>query len=217
MNILIADDHKLYSLGLKSILKTSTSIICNSIDYCSNGKQVLAKLNGDKKYDLLITDLNMPELDGHKLIEILHARFPKLKIIVISMYFSHKLIEKLKRYNVCGYLPKGIDESEITLYLNQILNGKKIFKVTNSQNSIITNSDLKLNATDGFIDSFEKKINLTEREQEIARLMISDFGNVEISKKLFLTVETIKSHRKNIYSKTGVNNVLNLYKLFNKG
>jgi DNA-binding NarL/FixJ family response regulator len=213
MNILIADDHKLYSLGLKSIIDTKTSIKLNSIDYCSNGKEVLAKLNGIKKYDFLITDLNMPKLDGNKLIEVVQTRFPKIKIIVISMYFSHKLLENLKKNNVWGYIPKGIDESEMALYLNQILNGKKVFKAINYENSIITNSDLKLNDKDGFIDSFEKKYNLTKREQEIAILMISDLGNVEISKKLFLTVETIKSHRKNIYSKTGVNSVLNLYKL----
>mgnify|MGYP005988814659 CR=1 FL=1 len=213
MNILIADDHKLYSLGLKSILETKTSVKLNSIDYCSDGKQVLAKLNGTKKYDFLITDLNMPKLDGNKLIEVLHTRFPKLKVIVISMYYSHKLLEKLKKYDVCGYIPKGIDESEMVLFLNQMLNGKKVFKQVNYKNSIITNSDLKLNDKVEFLDGFEKKYNLTKREQEIALLMISDFGNAEISEKLFLTIETIKSHRKNIYSKTGVNNVLSLYKL----
>ena len=131
------------------------------------------------------------------------------------MYFSHKLIENLKNNGVYGYIPKGIDEAEMTLYLNQILDGKKVYKAINYQNSIITNSDLKLNAKESFIDTFEKKYNLTAREKEIALLMISDFDNSAISKKLFLTIETIKSHRKNIYSKTGVNNVLKLYKLMN--
>jgi DNA-binding NarL/FixJ family response regulator len=157
----------------------------------------------------------MPELDGHQLIDVLYKRFSKLKIVVISMYFSHKLIENLKQNGVCGYIPKGFDEAEMTLHLNQILDGKKVFKAVNYQNSIITNSDLKLNDKEGFIDTFEKKYNLTAREKEIALLMISDFDNTSISKKLFLTVETIKSHRKNIYSKTGVNNVLKLYKLMN--
>jgi DNA-binding NarL/FixJ family response regulator len=213
MDILIADDHELYSLGIQAILNTKTDVKINSIDYCSNGKRVLTKLNGEKKYDFLITDLNMPELDGPELIQILHEKFPKLKIIVISMYCSFQLIELLKTYNVVGFIPKGINEADLIFNLNQILMGKTIFRTVNSKNLIVTDNHLTLTDHEFFIDKFEQKYNLTAREYEVALLMISDLDNIEISEKLFLSIETIKSYRKNIYNKTGVNSVLNLYKL----
>jgi len=213
MNILIADDHELYSLGLKSILNEISGITIDSVDCCSNGKHVLTKLNGDKKYNYLLTDLNMPELDGNELIEILHEKFPSLKIIVISMYYSYKMLEVLKTYGVCGFIPKGIEESKMKKTLAQVLKGENLFITTNHKDFIIIKSDFKINADVSFLDTFEKKYNLTTREQEIAVLMVSDFGNSEIAEKLFLSVETIKSYRKNIYTKTGVNNVLSLYKL----
>lgn len=213
MNVIIAEDQEMFSLGLKAILNQVENIQIESIDSFLNGKEVLSKLNGMKPYNYLITDLSMPKIEGLELIEIVKTKFPKLKIIVVSMYHSHRLIDNLKSQPIAGFISKSINETEMINAFEKIFSGERVFLVDYEKTAILDQNESKLVSDYSIVDLFQKKYCLSSREQEISTLMISGLSSEEIAKKLFLSNETIKSYRKNIYLKTGVNNVLDLYKL----
>lgn len=192
ITIMIADDHLLFMEGLCGLLRSQPDF--NVIAKTTNGKGTLHVLNKQQP-DLLILDLNMPGMDGETIAVKVHEQYPCIKILVLSMYSSPVLQRKLKEIGVHGYLPKDTSTKLLFDTIREICNGKPCFESVSNNNE--ENKSLSS-------DVFLKKYKLTSRELEILRLIGQNFTSQQIAQKLFISMFTVDTHRKNMIYKLKV-------------
>ena len=198
--IIIVDDHNMFADGLSSILSQEKDI--EIVLTSSSANQVLKYLsiNTQEKIDLVITDINMPEMDGIELNAHIKKTYPSIKTLVISMLHDAKKIKALTEANVNGYVPKNTPVQELIVAIHTILNGQNYF--TSSIKELLMSVLLDANKNE--------EMELTKREIEVLKFIAQEFTSQEIADKLFLSKHTIESYRKNLISKLGVRNLAGL-------
>ena len=207
MNVLVVEDHTMFQEYIVSFLQSRKDI--TSILTASDGKSAFGMLNGNK-VDLLITDLNMPNQNGISLVEQTRTYYPNIKTVVLTQYKNRGLLRKMKQLKVDGFLTKNANQEELQLLIDTIQSGGRFFPESSADHeapSGVLQEDHLLS------DPFSQISQLSKRESEIMHILLENKSNQEIANQLFIGVETVISHRKNIYRKLGVNNVLDLYKL----
>jgi len=198
--LMIADDHKLFAEGLSAILSEQPNL--KVIGMASNGKEILHLLNHQIP-DILILDLNMPVLDGEIAAEKVIQLFPSVKIMVLSMYYTVKLAAKLESIGVKAFVQKDTDAATLFSIISGLQRGEKYFRKIKP--------DLQPSAYhDG--DHFQKSHNLTAREMEILQLIGEDYSSQQIAQKLFIALNTVDTHRKNMAQKLNVTGKAGLLK-----
>ncbi|ADF52530.1 response regulator transcription factor [Zunongwangia profunda] len=199
-NIIIADDHKMFVDGLRSILEQEDDL--HILHTTSTGEEVLKylKINQNEQIDLLITDLNMPGMDGIALNKNIKKDFPGIKTLVISMLEDGAKIKSLTEDEVNGYLSKNAEQKELLKAIRQILLGENYFS-THIQSILIQSLTNSRKASE---------IRLTQREKEVLQLIAKEHTTQEIADMLFLSKHTIESYRKNLINKLEVRNLAGL-------
>jgi DNA-binding NarL/FixJ family response regulator len=192
--ILIADDHTLFREGLKLILMELDDI--EVIADVSNGRE-LVETAGILAPDLVIMDINMPQMNGIEASRILAKEHPEIKILVISMYGDEQYYNRVIENGVKGFILKDADNSELRGAVRAILNGQTYF----SQELLLRLIRSKKSTA---------TISLTSREQEVLELICQGSGTAEISSRLFLSERTIENHKASLFGKTGCKNSLSL-------
>jgi DNA-binding NarL/FixJ family response regulator len=187
IKIVIVDDHQLFLDGLVSVLATEENIEILFVE--NKATEALKKIRNNQP-DLIITDISMPEMNGLEFIKILKNDFPKIKILVLSMF---KNMQSYK--DIDGFLLKETDKSELIAVINGIvLQNQKFFDTTNDA-----------------LEEFDfKKTILSIREKEIIQLIAQEYTTEEVAEKLFISKHTIEAHRKNIFFKLQVKNTAGL-------
>ncbi len=193
LKIVVADDHLLFMEGLCSLLATQSDF--EVIAKAANGKTVLHLINHNLP-DVLILDLNMPIVDGEMVAKKVIERYQSIKILVLSMYNTAAMDKKLKEIGVHGCLPKDTCTDLLFKVIRDVANGKTYFASTKPVQETSNN----FNATDIFL----KKHKLTYRELEILKLIAQNYTSQEIAKKLFISMFTVDTHRKNMIYKLKV-------------
>jgi DNA-binding NarL/FixJ family response regulator len=200
ITVLIADDQKLFVEGLVMIL--SAENIFNSIDTVYNGAEAL-KLLGGTSISLLITDLNMPELDGFGLIRQCKRKYPKLKILAVSVREDKHAITECIKTGVNGFLNKIAGKEEFLHAISEIVSGHNYFPPALMQQVLNHSATL----------TGEEMIPLSPREKEIVKMISLEKTTAEIAVELFISETTVITHRKKIFEKTGVKNMAGLVRL----
>jgi len=200
IKVLIADDHRILLDGLVTMLQDSPNI--EVVSTAANGEEVLLKLPS-YYVDVLLMDIQMPVLDGYETAKIVKEKFPDTRILILSMHSERVFIERLYSAGISGYLFKSAGKDEIISAIEKVANGEKYY--SSEVTTAILNRESNKLAT---ITSSE----LTRREREILQLIASGLSNPGIAEKLFLSTDTIKTHRKNIMRKLDVNNTAQLVK-----
>lgn len=206
INIAILDDHQIVIDGLKLLLENEIdmSVVLES----NNGFSLLEKL---KKYsdriDILLLDLMMPEIDGYETALLLQNDFPEIKVIILSMNNDGKIVSKLiKNADLKGFLSKSVNKMELIKAIKSVYSGESYFSV-----EILSEvRNYEKQAREGQL------LSLTEREIEIIKMIDKGMSNKEIANQLFISEQTVSTHRKNIFRKTGTKNVPNLLNLVKK-
>jgi len=201
ITIMIADDHKLFAQGLSAILSGQSNF--KVIGMAANGKEILHLLNHQLP-DVLILDLNMPVLDGEIAAEKVTQLFPSVKIMALSMYYTSKLSAKLENIGVKAFVQKDTNAETLFEIITGIHQGKKYFQ--KAKNDGLASSVFN----DG--DHFQKSHNLTAREMEILKLISEDYSSQQIAEKLFIALNTVDTHRKNMAQKLNVTGKAGLLK-----
>jgi|GWRWMinimDraft_6_1066014.scaffolds.fasta_scaffold02383_2 DNA-binding NarL/FixJ family response regulator len=195
IKILIVDDHQLFGLGLKELLLKQT-------DYQIIGPlKELNEINSTiqtQSPQLILLDINLAGINGIDLGKKLKVDFLHLKIIMLTMYEHAAFLQNAKDVGMDGYLLKDCDFNELLQGINAVLEGGTCFmKIKGEQFPILK-------------DAFGDKLKLSEREIEISKEICNGLNNNEIAEKLRLSFHTIKTHRKNIYTKLGISHVTEL-------
>lgn len=198
-NIILADDHPFLIDGIANILKEN--IRFNIMFIVTNGIQLMSVLELHKP-DLVLLDLNMPLMDGIQCLIKIKAQYPSIKVLILSNYKQHEMIEEVKRMKADGYLVKDTSASELNKAIKNILSNETYFPIE-AQLKTVENTDL-------FFDDFFYKYELTKREVEIIKFYSEGKNTLQIAESLFVSEFTINTHRRNIYKKLNLKNFVSL-------
>jgi two-component system nitrate/nitrite response regulator NarL len=197
MRILLVDDHAILLDGIKTLLEKVDGISVTSI--AQSAEKALQILN-DTEVDLVITDFNMPGMDGLSLIHSIKKIKPKIKTIILSMHDETHLVKEILRSGVNGYVLKKDTHHELLKAIREVEQGK-----------IYLSSDINKILIDNLQNPDDGKL-LSDREREIVKLIAKEYSNKQIAEKLFISERTVETHRKNIFKKTGTNSLVGLIK-----
>ncbi|MEY2828978.1 MAG: hypothetical protein RIQ33_836 [Bacteroidota bacterium] len=203
IKIVIADDHKMMIDGLLSMLSDEKNI--EIIGVANNGEEVL-KILETKNADLVLTDINMPLMNGIELTKLLKQKYPEIKILALSMFGDIEHIQEMLNAGISGYVLKNTGNKELVDAINSIANGGTYYDndvAAEMMRSLTQNNQKKVAI---------EKVNLTDREIEIIKLIAKEMNNAAIGDALFISERTVESHRKNIYRKTNTTNIVGLLK-----
>lgn len=196
----IVDDHQIVIDGLIALLKNENSI---EISLTANTGKEMLDLLSTQKVDVLLTDVMMPEMNGLELAEMVSILYPGIKILALSMNGEGTVIDQLvQKASISGYLLKQTNARELVFAIQKISSGGQYFpeEILDALDSVAqTKNEVEA-------------AHLTQREIEVICLMEKDLSNKQIADKLNIAVRTVETHRKNIFRKTGTNNILSLVK-----
>ncbi len=196
--ILIADDHLLFNDGLRNLL-TFTDSPYLVVDQVYSGSEVIPAIHKVNP-DVLLLDINLPSRNGLDIARQVVYEFPKVKVIIISMYSYQKFVDELKQIGVAGYLLKSASQQELLSCLHSVMRDVPYFDGKLNGRAVALHEE----------DEFVKKFKLTPREVDVIVLMKQGLATPDIAKQLFLSEETIKTHRKNIYYKLDIKSLAEL-------
>lgn len=201
VNIIIADDHHLIRLGLRNVLASNSTLeITNEFD---NGTDALNYIL-DNKPDLAIIDIDMPGISGIELCKVVREKKVSTKILFLTMLNQETVFKKALELGANGYLLKDFILEEIFTAIETILNDA--FYISDNL-QLKLNKDFSKFVSDTSVT--DKLLMLTETEKKVLMLIASDYNSEQIAEKLFTSIHTIKTHRKNISQKLELGNEQN--------
>jgi DNA-binding NarL/FixJ family response regulator len=197
--VLIVEDHPIVSESLSRIITDSDlNVQCH---HAPNGAKGLAFLNGNS-FDLVLLDINLPDMNGIEFCKMAKSRFPELKILAITTIAQRHVIEKMLLQGADGFILKTSDIDDIIGGIRQVLSGKLVYLGKGvkelMKGNLQDNSDLPM---------------ITKRESEILKLIADGQTNQEIAAQLFISIFTVDSHRKNLLLKFNAKNTATLVKI----
>jgi len=199
INILVGDDHHVIFQGVVAMLSHDDRP--ERLDYAESIDTIKSCLT-ETHYDLLILDLNLAGTNSLEYVPSFMALAPNLKIIIFSSYNNKKLLEKAQALDVNGYLLKSTGEKKFRAAVQTVMKGGVYFDIENNE-GLEQESDLH---------RFNHVVELSTREKELASLIISGNNEQELAELLFISKNTVRTHKKNIFRKLNVSGTFGLIK-----
>ena len=191
--ILIADDHPLLVDGLRRMLEETGGM--QVLEPVGSGRLLLARLR-ENPVDLVLLDLQMPQLDGLETLRILREEFPGVKVLIFTNYNQPKLIREARSLGARGYLSKSCTSQMLKEAIARVAGGGSWFPEEDEPGALTGKTD--------FTDDFMRKYQITTREVEILRKIARGYTSREIGEQLFVSEFTVNAHRRNICRKLDV-------------
>ncbi|WBX74173.1 response regulator transcription factor [Tenacibaculum pacificus] len=198
----IADDHKILIDGVIALLNTEDDFEIEG--HSLTGKQVV-DWSTKNKADVLVLDINMPEMDGIDVLKTFKTRNVKIKTIILSSLSDPKLVQEMILLGANGFIDKSDASDHIINAIRSVNNGMQYFS------DGVKSRLLELYVSDAKIkENNLNKNDLTERETEVLKQIALEKSSTEIAVNLSVSVKTIESYRRNLYKKLKVRNVVGL-------
>jgi DNA-binding NarL/FixJ family response regulator len=205
IRVFITDDHEIYLEGLALLLNKQEGIEVTGT--ATSGKELLGCVQKGLDADVLLLDVYLPDMPEEEIIQQVRAAYPDLRIVYLTLLRGTRYVHKLAKYNIQGYILKNASLDELLGALRSVHDGGRYF----SKDIHIGDRDEDFRNTITIEDRQIDEI-LSRRELEVLRLICKEYSNAEIAEKLFLSVSTVETHRKNLIAKLGVNNTVGLVK-----
>lgn len=202
----LADDHQILIDGIRTLLSTVSEF--EVVGFSLTGSTIFQEVI-DNKSDILILDINMPEKDGIEVIKEFAAKGFPCKVLILSSYDDLRIIKEVMKLGSSGYLTKKCAGDHIVEAIQAVSRGEEYFcKVVREKIfNTVTKDNAKLVKNNTAAHSI-----LTDRELEIITLIALEYSGKEISDHLFISMNTVETHRKNIMKKLGAKNSISLVK-----
>lgn len=200
----VADDHMILIEGIMAMLNTDSGI--EVVGYSLTGKQVIDWFESNEA-DILILDINMPELDGIDVLKRFHKKKKHQKIIMLSSYDDIRLVKELTTYGADGFISKASAGEHILRAINAVHTNRPYFSDDIKEG--LFNLAIGQVVTDG-ARPISKSVSLTDRELDVLRLVAQEFSTQEIANQLVLSVNTVETYRKKLLKKLHVRNAVGL-------
>lgn len=189
IRVIICDDHPLVLEGIRSVIETFDHI--NVLCAVGSAREALAMAEAERP-DVVMLDINMPDLSGLDAIELFRERLPRTRLLMLSMHDSREYISTAVMYGASGYILKDVSTSEIIAALNTVASGGAYFS------SGVTQAILQKSAKAAI------NMPLTTREQSVLLLLAQGRSNKDVAAELDISVRTVETHRKHIKKKLGI-------------
>lgn len=204
IRVFITDDHEMYLEGLALLLGKKNDI--KVVGIAGSGKHLLDQLPG-LETDILLLDVYLPDIAEEELLLQIRALRPDLKIIYLTLLRGTRYVHKLAKHNIQGYVLKNASLDELVNALREVYKGNNYFSKDINIGDMEEDFRSTITIDDKQIDEI-----LSRRELEVLKLICREYSNAQIAGKLFLSVSTVETHRKNLIAKLGVNNTVGLVK-----
>jgi DNA-binding NarL/FixJ family response regulator len=202
INLAIVDDHAMFRSGLAALISNMKDV--HIALQCDNGQEFMDK-SEKQPIDIVLLDLEMPELNGIQTMEKLHQQNSLTKVIILSSNKEQMIIGSLMELGAKGYLLKEADVSELERAVRSVHETGFYFNDLVSQAMLV-----KLAQKDQINPTFNGGEHLSKREKEVLELICLELTTTEIAEKLFLSPKTIENHRGRMMDKTGARNTAGL-------
>jgi two-component system nitrate/nitrite response regulator NarL len=197
IKVVIADDHKLFRQGLISLMKTREDLV-HVVGEAETGEEAI-RLAGQYHPDVILMDIYMPQIDGLEAAKVIRARYPEIAIVMLTSSENDGHLYESVQIGVSGYLLKSLDATELFDMLSGVVRGEAA--MTRAMATRLLKGVAKR-----LVDEDKGEQSLTERELLVLRLVASGASNSELAEQLSISVNTVKSHLKNILEKLQLEN-----------
>lgn len=191
IKVYIVEDHSVVVEGIRSLLQSEKEF--NVIGYSDTAEGCLDFFR-TRTADVILMDINLPDMSGIDLCKAIKKNYPGIMVLALSTFNQSIYISKMLENGASGYLLKNSGRHEIIQALRDVANGKTYLSFEAGQ----ALKSLRAKNADQPV--------LTKREKEILGLITEGLTNTQIAEKLFISIDTVDSHRKNLYSKLNVRN-----------
>jgi two-component system invasion response regulator UvrY len=194
IQVAIVDDHNLLR---KALAKLISSFENYAVLFEGNsGKEIKAKIALQVIPDVILLDVNMPDMDGYETVRWLNKNYPQVKVLALSMFSDETTIIRMLRLGAKGYILKNIEPEELKLALDSIM--KKDFYLSDYiSGKIISGLHKDLGNPD-------EQITLSDKEKEFLRLVCSELTYKDIADKMFISHRTVDNYRNVLFDKLKV-------------
>ena len=203
ISVLLADDHKVLLDGLENLLEDTEDISC--IGVAMNGAEVMSFLT-DHDVDVILMDINMPVMDGIETTKQVREKYPTTRVIALTMLEQASFIQLMLKSGASGFLLKNSGKEDVLTAIRAVAAGGQYLGPEATQ-LLMENMKGQAAARREFIPK------LTRRESEVLKLMAKGHSTQSIADLLFISFNTVESHRKNLRSKFGVHNGAELIRM----
>ncbi len=200
-SVLLVDDHEMIRDAISLFFEDHDTY--NVTAQASNGKDALQKLE-TAQFDLILTDINMPEMDGVELISKVKELNPDQVVLVLTMMNDISRVKKIIGMGINGFVLKNSPRKELFEAVDRVMAGEDYYSKDVYDMLIQNISNRKSNKR------LTYEVSLSEREKEVLKLIASEYSNQEIADKLFISIRTVETHKGNLLQKTGCKNVAGL-------
>lgn len=199
IRLLLADDHPLIREGFRSLLTKNERF--DLVGIAENGKE-LVELTERLSPDIVLSDINMPVMNGMEAIAHIGNLFPAIKCVILTMHEEREYIIKALKIGVRGYILKNIERYDLEKAIIMVFEGGKYFS------PIVTNI-----LAESVVKPVQNGVTeITPREREVLELVAQGHSTKQVADKLGIGTRTVESHRVNMLKKMKVNNTAELVK-----
>ncbi|UZJ65634.1 response regulator transcription factor [Sphingobacterium sp. KU25419] len=192
ISVIIVDDHPLVLNGFEFILKnTSTIVLRGSFNNAKDAFEFLST----EAVDVILMDINMPDINGIEATEIIKKQCPDTQIIAISNHNEGSIALRMLKAGAMGYLLKNVSTEELIEGIQAVIRGEQV--LSKEMNFILS-------------DKKEPIPSVSQREREVLKLMAQGHTTAKIGEQMFISPLTVESHRRNLLQKFGVVNSASL-------
>jgi len=195
-NIVLVDDHSLLRNGLAELVKSQGHTVLFEAD---NGKDFLANLDTKLLPDIVLMDINMPEMDGFETAQWIKANHPEIKVLALSMYDNETSIIRMLKCGAKGYILKDSEPAELKAAIHALMD--KGFYYSDLVSGKLMHA---INKLDDESDGLKSLVPLNDRETEFLKYSCSELTYKEIADKMFVSPRTIDGYRDALFEKLHV-------------
>ena len=202
--ILLVEDHALVRSGIRSLLSDSSEVTV--VGEASDGRKAL-ELCAELKPDMVLTDVEMRELNGIETTRQIHAQFPQIKVIVVSMYGEAQYVREALRAGASGYVLKHDAFTELLAAIRTVASGKRYISAQLSD--LVMDDYVRRGDGTQPANDLDK---LSAREREILQLVAEGHSSGQIAGILHISTRTVDAHRSNVMQKLAIHSIASLTK-----
>jgi two-component system response regulator NreC len=200
VRVMLADDHQMMREGLRAFVSRQTDM--EVVAEADNGNTTVASAQ-EVQPDVLVMDVSMPEVNGLRATEILHESHPSIKVLILTRHTDRGYLQQLLRAGARGYLLKQSGSEELVRAIRAVAGGQSYLDPLVTEQVVGVVSDTSTH-------SAPSRTNLSNREEEVLRLVAWGLVSRQIAARLNISIKTVDSHKANAMSKLGMTNRLDI-------
>lgn len=198
ISLYIVDDHAVVIEGIYALLQNEEGI--KVVGFANSGANCVQYFSHNTA-DVILMDISMPDMSGIDLCKIIKRKYPGVMVLALSTFDQGSYVRNMMENGAGGYLLKNAGKAEIIEAVKLVAQGKTYLSFDASKNLISDSQKLK------------SIPHLTKREKEVLALVVAGFTNTQMADQLYISPDTVDSHRKSLHLKLNVNNTASLVRM----